>query len=109
MSVYSHSSIDYHLIIQVDAAINPGNSGGPAMQGGKLIGVAFQALTGAENLGYLIPPQIVKRFLADIEDGNYDGYTEFGVLSLPTIHKGLQKALGLGDFLQAPLTGVLAL
>ena len=107
MDVYSHSSIDYHLIIQVDAAINPGNSGGPAMQGGKLIGVAFQALTGAENLGYLIPPQIVKRFLADIEDGNYDGYTEFGVLSIPTIHKSLQKALGLGHILQTPLTGVL--
>lgn len=107
MDVYSHSSIDYHLIIQVDAAINPGNSGGPAMQKGKLIGVAFQALSGGENLGYLIPPQIVKRFLADVEDGKYDGYTEFGVLGLPTAHSGLQKALALKRFLQSPFTGLL--
>ena len=107
MSVYSHSGIDYHLNIQVDAAINPGNSGGPAMQGGRLIGVAFQALSAGENLGYLIPPQIVKRFLADIEDGRYDGYTEFGVMSLETLPSGLQKALGLERHLQRPYTGVL--
>ena len=107
MDLYSHSGIDYHLIIQVDAAINPGNSGGPAMQGGKVIGVAFQARPAGENLGYLIPTQIVKRFLTDIEDGRYDGYTEFGVLALPSIHKGLQKAFGLKNILESPFTGVL--
>ena len=41
---YSHSGVDQHLTIQVDAAINPGNSGGPVMQNGKVIGVAFQGL-----------------------------------------------------------------
>src|SRR6058998_3422198 len=30
--LYTHSSIDQHLAIQISAQINPGNSGGPVMQ-----------------------------------------------------------------------------
>ncbi|MEY4300579.1 MAG: hypothetical protein RIR25_1815, partial [Verrucomicrobiota bacterium] len=37
--VYTHSAIDSHLTIQIDAAINPGNSGGPVMQAGRVVGV----------------------------------------------------------------------
>ena len=40
---------------QIDAAINAGNSGGPALQDGKVVGIAFQALGVAENIGYIIP------------------------------------------------------
>lgn len=39
------------MAIQIDAAINPGNSGGPAIMGDKVAGVAFQNLSGAENIG----------------------------------------------------------
>lgn len=39
------------MAIQIDAAINPGNSGGPAIMGTKVVGVAFQNLSGAENIG----------------------------------------------------------
>lgn len=39
------------MAIQIDAAINPGNSGGPALMGSKVAGVAFQNLSGAENIG----------------------------------------------------------
>ena len=39
------------MAIQIDAAINPGNSGGPAIMGNKVAGVAFQNLSGAENIG----------------------------------------------------------
>lgn len=43
-----------HLMaIQIDAAINPGNSGGPALMEDKVVGVAFQNLAGAENIGYV--------------------------------------------------------
>ena len=107
MDVYSHSGVDYHLIIQVDAAINSGNSGGPAIQNGEVIGVAFQALSNGENLGYLIPPQVIKRFLVDVEDNRYDGYTEFGGLYLSTTPTGINLALGLDKTLKAPETGVL--
>lgn len=71
---YVHTNADSHLLVQVDAAINPGNSGGPVLQKGKVVGVAFQSQTQAENTGYIIPTPVVKRFLADIKDGRYDGH-----------------------------------
>jgi S1-C subfamily serine protease len=43
------------LAIQIDAAINMGNSGGPALVDSKVIGIAFQTLVSASNIGYLIP------------------------------------------------------
>ena len=53
------------LAIQLDAAINPGNSGGPAVQNGRVVGLAFQNLANADNIGYVIPTPIVRRFLED--------------------------------------------
>ncbi|KAJ8746835.1 hypothetical protein K2173_003841 [Erythroxylum novogranatense] len=38
------------LAIQIDAVINPGNSGGPAIMANKVVGVAFQNLSGVENI-----------------------------------------------------------
>ncbi|MBF0244471.1 MAG: trypsin-like peptidase domain-containing protein [Planctomycetes bacterium] len=78
-NVYSHTGSDSHLVIQTDAAINPGNSGGPVMQGGKVIGVAFQGLTQADNIGYLIPITVMGHFLKDTEDGRVDGFGEIGI------------------------------
>ncbi len=55
--LYTHSSIDQHLAIQISAQINPGNSGGPVMQNGKVVGVAFQGYSGdvAQGVAYMIP------------------------------------------------------
>src|SRR6202035_6030033 len=39
---YTHSGIDSHLAVQIDAAINPGTSGGPGMQDGKAVCGALQ-------------------------------------------------------------------
>ncbi len=61
------------LRIQIDAAINPGNSGGPAVAGDKMIGLAFSHLSGAQNIGYIIPCEEIELFLQDIADGVYDG------------------------------------
>ncbi len=61
------------LRIQIDAAINPGNSGGPAIDGDKMIGLAFSRLGGGDNIGYIIPCEEIDLFLADIADGRYDG------------------------------------
>ncbi|MBX7058536.1 MAG: trypsin-like peptidase domain-containing protein [Leptospirales bacterium] len=107
MDRYSHSGIDFHMILQVDAAINPGNSGGPALQDGRVIGVAFQALSRGENLGYLIPTPVIGKFLRDIEDGRYDGYVEFGVSDFPTENPTLRRAIGVERHASAPDTGVL--
>eukprot|EP00672_Neobodo_designis_P011781 CAMPEP_0174880560 /NCGR_PEP_ID=MMETSP1114-20130205/83822_1 /TAXON_ID=312471 /ORGANISM="Neobodo designis, Strain CCAP 1951/1" /LENGTH=631 /DNA_ID=CAMNT_0016115955 /DNA_START=71 /DNA_END=1964 /DNA_ORIENTATION=+ len=52
----SYGGADSSLLgIQIDAAINSGNSGGPALVDSKVIGIAFQTLIAASNIGYLIP------------------------------------------------------
>ncbi|MFM7604864.1 MAG: PDZ domain-containing protein, partial [Prosthecobacter sp.] len=96
---YSHTSVDSHLCIQVDAAINPGNSGGPVMQDGKVVGVAFQGFSGrvAQNVGYMIPVPVIQRFLKDIEDGSYDHYVDLAVSDFPVENPAQHKALGLKD------------
>lgn len=77
--LYSHSGSRSHLLVQVDSAINSGNSGGPVVQDNKVVGVAFQSFVNAENTGYIIPVPVIKRFLQDIEDGQYDGHPEYGI------------------------------
>lgn len=79
MNLFSHSGLDYHLTVQTDAAINPGNSGGPVLQNGRVVGVAFQAATGLENVGFFIPTEVVRHFLDDVKDGAYDGFPALGV------------------------------
>jgi S1-C subfamily serine protease len=96
--VYSHSSADSHLAIQIDAAINPGNSGGPVLQKNAVVGVAFQAYRGnvAQGVGYMIPMPVVQRFLTDIDDAHYDNYVDLGVYLFPLVNRAYRRALGLG-------------
>jgi S1-C subfamily serine protease len=96
---YAHSVMDSHLCIQIDAAINPGNSGGPVLQSGKVVGVAFQGLSGADaqNVGYMIPTPVVKHFLKDVEDGLYDRYMDLSITTFPLQNPTHRKALGLPD------------
>jgi len=96
-STYSHSGIDQHLVIQVDAAINPGNSGGPVMQGDKVVGVAFQGLRAADNTGYMIPTPVIQRFLEDVKSGSYDHYVDLAVGDFQLLNKTQREALGLSD------------
>ena len=96
---YSHSGVDHHLAIQIDAAINPGNSGGPVIQGGKVVGVAFQGYSGsvAQNTGYMIPTPVIQRFLKDVEDGKYDYYVDLSASDFPLLNPAQRSALGLPD------------
>jgi S1-C subfamily serine protease len=96
-SVYSHSGVDQHLVLQVDAAINPGNSGGPILLGDRVVALAFQGLAGAENIGYGIPLPVLEHFLADVEDGTYNGYPELGVAFLPIRNPALRADLALPE------------
>ena len=96
---YSHSEVDSHLAIQIDAAINPGNSGGPVMQNGKVVGVAFQGFSGAvaQNVGYMIPTPVVRRFLKDVEDGSYDRYMDLAATYFPILNPAMRKALAIEE------------
>ena len=94
---YSHSRVDSHLVIQIDAAINPGNSGGPVLQDDKVVGVAFQGLREADNTGYIIPVPVIKRFLKDVEDGKYDQYVDLGATEFQLFNPAMRKALNLPE------------
>ncbi|MDP3073932.1 MAG: trypsin-like peptidase domain-containing protein [Opitutaceae bacterium] len=91
------------LRIQIDAAINPGNSGGPAVDGDKMIGLAFSRLGGGDNIGYIIPCEEIELFLADVADGKYDGK--------PAMFDSLQtfENAALRPYLKAPrhITGMI--
>jgi len=93
--VYSHSEVDSHLVLQIDAAINPGNSGGPVLYRGRVVGVAFQGIRGAQNIGYAIPIPVIRHFLDDIADDRYDGYPDLGVTHLTLRNPALRRAAGL--------------
>jgi serine protease Do len=55
-------------IIQTDAAINPGNSGGPLLDiAGNVIGINVAVAQGAENIGFAIPIDQVKRVIDEVK------------------------------------------
>ena len=92
---YSHSGLDSYLTVQTDAAINPGNSGGPVVQGGRVVGVAFQSVSTLENVGFFIPTEIIRHFLGDLADGRYDGFPEIGLLWSKLENPAARRAAGL--------------
>src|SRR5712692_6036707 len=97
--LYTHSSIDSHLAIQISAQINPGNSGGPVMQNAKVVGVAFQGYSGdvAQGVAYMVPTPVIRRFLKDIEDGHYDKYVDLAITYSKLQNPAQRKFLGLKD------------
>ncbi|MBA2623803.1 MAG: PDZ domain-containing protein, partial [Chthoniobacterales bacterium] len=97
--LYTHSSIDQHLAIQISAQINPGNSGGPVMQNGKVVGVAFQGYSGdvAQGVAYMIPTPVITRFLKDVTDGRYDKYVDLGITYSKLQNPAQRRFLGLQD------------
>lgn len=67
-------------VIQTDAAINPGNSGGPLLNSaGQVIGVNVATTSGAENIGFAIPIDLVK---AALDDFNKTGRFERAYLGV---------------------------
>ena len=77
---YAHSG-KHFLSIQIDAAINPGNSGGPTISNGKIVGVVMQGITFSQNIGYMVPVDIIQHFLKDVSDGKRDGFPKLGIMT----------------------------
>ncbi len=99
---YAHSRETF-LSIQIDAAVNPGSSGGPAISDGKIVGVVMQQMTSSQNIGYIVPVDVIMHFLEDIKDGKYDGFAHIGISIQLMENKALRDVYKMG----ADKTGVL--
>lgn len=82
-------------IIQTDAAINPGNSGGPLLDlAGSVIGINVAVAQGAENVGFAIPVNQIRRIVEDVrETGKIS--TPFVGVRYAMIDEEIQKANSL--------------
>jgi S1-C subfamily serine protease len=101
---YSHSMRNL-LGIQTDAAINPGNSGGPVFSHKKLVGVAFQGYNAAvaQSTGYIVPVQLIQRFLKQVKKGSYSPVPTLGLFAEPMENDSLRSYYGM----KASQTGLL--
>ena len=94
-TLYVYSNFDL-LTLQIDAAINAGNSGGPALnEAGDIVGIAMQKIDDSDNIGYIIPSEIIQHFLDDIKDGVYDGFPDDGLYIQSMENKNLRKYYGM--------------
>jgi len=91
---YSHSQ-RHLLAVTVDAAINAGNSGGPVFGDGKVVGIAFQKLTGVDNIGEMVPPPIIRAFLDGVEHGKQPVIPALGITTQNLENPLLRRQLGL--------------
>lgn len=93
---YAHAGA-YLLAGQIDAAINPGNSGGPVIVDQQIVGVVMQANSGrrAENLGYFVPPSIIRHVLLDSQDNVNDGFPDLGFRTQTLDSPAAKQAYGL--------------
>ncbi len=83
-------------LIQTDAAINPGNSGGPLLNlHGEVIGINTAIAQGAENIGFALPVNNIKRAIEMVKQTGRISYPFLGVRYV-IITKDLAQERGLG-------------
>lgn len=104
---YAGSAENLDDLIQTDAAINPGNSGGPLLNSaGQVIGVNVATTEGAQNIGFAIPINSVKKIA--------DEFISTGTVSRPFLgisYKFISKDVALlndvpqGAYIQSVVPG----
>lgn len=93
---YAHSSVNL-LAVQIDAAINPGNSGGPAIVNDRIVGVAMQGITQADNIGFIVPVPVIRHFLEDVATGERNGIPGLGILTQKMENPGMRRRHGMTE------------
>lgn len=93
---YSHSERQL-LAVTVDAAINDGNSGGPVCKDGKVVGIAFQTLDDAENIGEVVPISLIQNFLNSTSETQRTSVPGFGVVTQNLENPQLRQQAGLSN------------
>lgn len=90
---------DFGFFIQTDAAINPGNSGGGLINmNGELIGIntaIFSRGGGSNGVGFAIPANLVKTFVASAENGSATFDRPFIGATFDAVTSEVAEALGL--------------
>jgi S1-C subfamily serine protease len=101
---YSHSAMDSHLTIQIDAAINPGNSGGPIFNArGEVVAVACAGAAVFEGLAFGIPANELIDFLVHRDTYPYDeSQPQNGVTYLPPPFQPGLPAEGVKSLIPTP-------
>ncbi len=90
---------NFGFFIQTDASINPGNSGGALMNmKGELIGIntaIFSRGGGSNGIGFAIPANLVKVFLASAAEGKTSFERPYVGASFDAVTSDVAEALGL--------------
>ncbi len=90
---------DFGFFIQTDASINPGNSGGALVNmRGELIGInsaIFSRSGGSNGIGFAIPSNLAKVFLAAAERGDKSFERPYVGATFETLTSDMAQALGL--------------
>jgi Do/DeqQ family serine protease len=93
------TSGDFGFFIQTDASINPGNSGGALMNmNGELIGIntaIFSRGGGSNGIGFAIPANLVKVFLAAAVDGRKSFERPYVGATFDAVTSDVAEAIGL--------------
>ncbi|WP_105374424.1 DegQ family serine endoprotease [Neorhizobium huautlense] len=90
---------DFGFFIQTDASINPGNSGGALINmNGELIGIntaIFSRGGGSNGVGFAIPANLVKVFLASAAEGKTSFERPYVGATFDAVTSDVAEALGL--------------
>ena len=90
-------------VIQTDAAINPGNSGGPLLNSrGEVVGINTAMAGNAENIGFALPINLVKKDLLSVTKSGKISYPFFGihyVIVTPTVKDEKKLSVDYGALL----------
>ncbi len=107
---YSGSSESLDNLIQSDAAINPGNSGGPLLNSsGEVIGVNVATTEGAQNIGFAIPINPVKKIVDEFVTRGTVSRPFLGIrYSFLTKEAAASRQMVSGAFIQEVIAGASA-
>ncbi|MEK7085213.1 MAG: trypsin-like peptidase domain-containing protein [Patescibacteria group bacterium] len=92
-------------VIQTDAAINPGNSGGPLLGlDGRAIGINTATAAGAENIGFALPINAVKKATQDVKATGRILYPYIGIRYVvinPAVKESQKLSVDYGALLRS--------
>lgn len=97
-------------VIQTDAAINPGNSGGPLINSAaQVIGVNSAVASGAENIGFALPINLIKEAIASFKQtGSFDRAFLGVSYQMLTMEQAMRYDVPAGAYIQDVVQGAAA-